>query len=335
MKNPDFAEYLAAYLSKYLPLQLGASTNTIKSYRDSFTIFLRYCRDELRIKPEKLTMQMLNRKMLEDYLLWLEKKKGCSINTCNHRLTTLHAFLRYISVENPEHLNVCNELLTMKLKHAPVKAVEYLTVDELKRIFSQPDIHSDQGKRDLAVLALLYDSGARVQEIIDLKLRDIRHNSPSTVKLSGKGNKARIVPLMPDTAKIISEYINFFSLSNPEQNLFFNKRNEKLSRSGVEFIISKYATMVISEGKTLSAKKITPHVFRHSKAMHLVQANVNIIYIRDLLGHVSVQTTEIYAKSDSEAKRKALEQASENIVPQTKFTKAKENELLDWLKNLV
>lgn len=178
---------------------------------------------------------------------------------------------------------------------------------------------------------MLYDSGARVQELIDLKLRDIRYNSPSTVKLTGKGNKARIVPLMPDTARIISDYIKFLSLSDTEQHLFFNRRREKLSRSSVEFIISKYVDMVNSGEEPLSVKKVTPHVFRHSKAMHLVQANVNIIYIRDLLGHVSVQTTEIYAKTDSDAKRRALEQASKNIIPQTKFTKQKENELLDWL----
>ncbi|NCD10284.1 MAG: integrase [Negativicutes bacterium] len=335
MKKPDFAEFLASYLSKHLPLQQGASTNTIKSYRDSFTIFLRYCRDELRIKPEKLTMQMLNRKMLEDYLLWLEKKRDCGVSTRNHRLTTLHAFLRYVSIENPEHIDICTDLLTIKLKHASVKAVDYLTIDELKTIFSQPDLRSAGGKRDLTILTLLYDSGARVQELIDLRLRDIRCQGPATVKLSGKGNKARIVPLMPDTARIVSEYIVSFLFSDPEQHLFINKKHEKLSRSGIEFIISKYVKMANSKAKQLSAEKITPHVFRHSKAMHLVQAGVNIIYIRDFLGHVSVQTTEIYAKADSNAKRKALEQASKNIVPESKFTKNKENELLIWLKNLV
>ena len=182
---------------------------------------------------------------------------------------------------------------------------------------------------------MLYDTGARVQELIDLKLRDIRYNKPATVKLCGKGNKSRIVPLMPDTAIIISEYIRAFSLSDSEQYLFFNRKNEKLSRSGIEFIISKYVGMVNSGENPLLVNKVTPHVFRHSKAMHLVQANVNIIYIRDLLGHVSVQTTEIYAKADSASKRKALEQASKNIVPQTKYNRSKENELLDWLKNLI
>lgn len=335
MKKLDFPEYLASYLSSYLPLQLGASTNTIKSYRDSFTIFLRYCRDELKIKPEKLTIQMLNRKMLKKYLLWLEDERGCSISTCNHRLTTIHAFLRYVSIENPEHLNICNELLAIRSKRVPVKSLNYLSIDELKEIFSKPNIHTENGKRDLAILTLLYDSGARVQEIIDLKLRDIRLQNPATVKLSGKGNKARIVPLMPDTAKILSQYIESLSISDSQQHLFINRRKDKLSRSGIKFIISKYVSMANSGKNPLTISKITPHVFRHSKAMHLVQANVNIIYIRDLLGHVSVQTTEIYAKTDSEAKRKALEQASKNIVPETKYTKQKENELLDWLKNLV
>ena len=335
MKKPDFAEHLASYLSKHLPLQQGASINTIKSYRDSFTIFLRYCRDVLNIKPEKLTMRTLNRRLIEDYLIWLENERNCGISTRNHRLTTLHAFLRYVAVENPEYMDICNELLSIELKHAPKKSIEYLPVDELKLIFSQPDTRSSNGKRDFAILTLLYDSAARVQELIDLRLKDIRHINPATVKLTGKGNKGRIVPLMPDSARIISDYIASLSHSDPEQYLFLNKKREKLTRSGIEFIISKYVVMANNGDNRLSCAKITPHIFRHSKAMHLIQAGVNIVYIRDLLGHVSVQTTEVYARADSDAKRKALENASKNIIPETKFPQAKKEELLDWLKNLV
>jgi site-specific recombinase XerD len=335
MKKPDFAEYLNDYLTKELPLQLGVSVNTIKSYRDSFVIFIRYCRDELKIKPENIKMQTFSRKMLENYLLWLEQSKGNSINTRNHRLTTLHAFFRYVCVENPEHLSLCNEILDVKLKRAHVKAMEYLTVDELKRFFMKPNLDTPLGKRDLALLTLLYDSGARVQELIDLKLGCLRFINPATVKLSGKGNKGRIVPLMPDTARILSDYISVFGIVCPDTPLFSNSKGNMFTRSGIEFVITKYAEQINRSGQTLSLKNITPHTFRHSKAMHLVQANVNIIYIRDFLGHASVQTTEIYAKSDSAAKRQALEQASRNIVPTTKFTTKKQNELLDWLKSLV
>lgn len=335
MVRPDFAEYLSDYLVKYLPLQVGASVNTIKSYRDSFTVFLRYCRDELHLAPEKLTLQKLDREMVEGYLLWLEESKGCSISTRNHRLAVLHAFLRYVSVENPAHLSRCNELLEIKPKHAPKKVVEYLSIDEIQAILSQPDIASPGGQRDLAMLSLLYDSGARVQELIDTKFRDIRFNSPATIKLCGKGNKSRIVPLMPDTAKILTEYIISSGICDSGRYLFLNSRGQKFTRSGVEFIIMKYVSMAKKEKPDLPLGKVTPHVFRHSKAMHLVQANVNLIYIRDLLGHESVKTTEIYAKADSSAKRQALEQASKNIIPETKYTASKQEELLDWLKNLI
>jgi site-specific recombinase XerD len=335
MKKPDFAEYLHDYLTQELPLQLGVSVNTIKSYRDSFKIFIRYCRDELKIKPENIKMQTLSRKMVEKYLLWLEQSKENSISTRNHRLTILHAFLRYVSVENPEHLSLCSDLLEIKLKRTPVKTIEYLPIDELKLFFSQPNIETQTGKRDIAILTLLYDSGARVQELIDIKLGCLHFSAPATVKLSGKGNKARIVPLMPDTAKILTDYIADFGVEKSETPLFTNNRSKKLTRSGIEFIIAKYVEQINQSGQTLSLKNVTPHTFRHSKAMHLVQANVNIIYIRDLLGHVSVQTTEIYAKADSAAKRQALEQASKNIVPSSKFTTQKQSELLEWLENMI
>jgi site-specific recombinase XerD len=225
-------------------------------------------------------------------------------------------------------------LLSIKPKHAPKKAIDYLSIEELKRIFSMPKINTVQGKRDLAILTLLYDSGARVQELIDLKYRDLRLDNPATIKLTGKGNKARIVPLMPDTAKILNVYTCSAMNFNHDQQLFLNRSNSKLSRSGIEYIIKKYVKQASEVNSRLLGKKVTPHIFRHSKAMHLVQANVNIIYIRDILGHVSVQTTEVYAKADSRAKRKALEEASKNIVPNTKFTKEKENELLDWLDSI-
>lgn len=335
MRTPDFPEYLATYLTNYLPLQQGASVNTIKSYRDSFTIFLRYCRDVQHIKPETLTMSMFSRRLVEEYLLWLEQKHKCSISTRNHRLAVIQAFMRYASVEHPEHLDVCSALMTIKQKHAPTKTIDYLTVKELKVIFARVDTKTDNGKRDLAILALLYDSAARVQELIDLKFGDIHIQVPATVKLWGKGGKARVIPIMPETARIVSRYIAAYNLSKPQQPLFVNRNHINFSRSGIEYIISKYVSLAVPFAESLSGKKVSPHVFRHSKAMHLVQAGVNIVYIRDMLGHVSVQTTEVYAKADSEAKRKALASASKNILPVSKFSAPKKKELLDWLKKLI
>lgn len=331
----DFPEILSAYLTNYLPLQQGLSVNTIKSYRDSFTILLRYCRDVLGIRPESLKMQDFTRKMVSSYLLWLEQNKGSSISTVNHRLSTIQAFMKYAAVEYPEYLSICSAVLAIKPKRAPVKAIDYLSIDELKVIFAQPDQKTLEGRRDLAILALLYDSGARVQELIDLKLGDVRVQKPVTVTLCGKGNKSRIVPIMPETVRILNNYLSDNVNSETGRVLFTNRNGGKFSRSGMEFIISKYVDVAKSVMPALHGKKVTPHVFRHSKAMHLVQAGVNIIYIRDILGHISVQTTEVYAKADSDAKRKALEGASKNILPKSKYTAPQKRELLDWLKQLV
>lgn len=335
MSKKYLSDYLTDYLTRYLPLQIGASPNTIRSYRDAFIVFLRYCRDELKIKPEKLTMDQISRKMVEVYLLWLEENKGCAVSTRNHRLTVIHALMRYIAVEDPRYMSKCQEILGIDFKKCAKREVEYLTVDELKIIFEQPDSKRKNGQRDLTMLSLLYDSGARVQELVDLKLKDIRFTKPATVTLTGKGNKARIVPLMPDTGALIEKYTSNYGITVPDQYLFVNKMKQKLTRSGVEYVISKYVAKAQVSHPEIAILNVTPHIFRHSKAMHLVQANVNLIYIRDFLGHESVKTTEIYAKADSAAKREALEKASEKIILESRYKDKKREELLDWLKEMI
>lgn len=330
-----FSDYVTLYFSKYLPGQLGVSANTIKSYRDSFTLLLRYCRDERKIRPEKLTFQHFSRKMVIEFLDWLEETRHSGIATRNQRLAAIHAFFRYVMSETPDYLNVAADILKITAKKAPGKAIEYLTIGELACLFRQPSVQTPQGKRDLALLSLLYDSGARVQELVDLKFGDVRLDAPATVQLTGKGSKSRIVPITPDVADILRDYIRYQTGIRPSRELFLNNLGRKFSRSGVEYIIQKYADTAQNECPTLASKKITPHVFRHSKAMHLVEAGVNIIYIRDFLGHTSVQTTEIYAKADNLARRKALEKAGENIVPQSRYTSKQKDSLLDWLKACV
>jgi site-specific recombinase XerD len=335
MKKYDFPQNLTSFFSKYLPGQRGVSINTIKSYRDTFVLFFRFLIEEKKIKPDNLTFVGYDIKLIKDFLEWIETKRQCSAATRNQRLAAIHAFTRYVMMENPEMMHSCQEILSIQSKKAQSKALNYLTIDELKCILAQPDLNTKQGKRDLALLTLLYDSGARVQEIADLKIADIRLELPATLKLTGKGNKSRIIPIMPDTAKIMSMYMKLYRLDSHDKPIFMNKEGKKLSRSGIEYIIEKYAEMAKAVQTSLNSKKVTPHVFRHSKGMHLTQANVNIIYIRDLFGHSSVQVTERYAKADTDMKRKALEKASENILPKLSYSKEKEQELMTYLKTLV
>lgn len=326
---------LTSFFSKYLSGQRGVSSNTIKSYRDTFIIFFRYLDEYEQFRPEKLTFESFNSELVLRFLQWLETVKGNSISTRNNRLAAIHSFIKYVMMQEPTLIESCKNILDIRSKKSVLKPPVYLTIKELQCILSKPKNETKQGIRDLAILSLLYDSGARVQELIDLIWRDIHLEKPATIVLTGKGNKSRIVPLMPDTLKIITCYKNSLLHVNLDENIFVNQSSQKLSRSGVEYIIGKYATLAGNELSSIKEKKITPHVYRHSKGMHLTQADVNIIYIRDLLGHSSVQVTERYARADTRSKRKALEKASKNILPESSYTKKETEELMHFLKELI
>lgn len=338
MKSNDFATYLSAWFLKYLPLRAGYSNNTVKSYRDSFVIFLKYCSIELGIKPEKMDFTRINRNMVEDFVLWLEHQKKHSVSTRNLRLAALHAFFRYIQLELPEYMELCNSILAVKSKKALAAEINYLSIEGIKALLSTPDTAGQPGRRDLAVLALLYDTGARVQEIADLKTVDIRIKKPSTIRLTGKGNKTRIIPLMPQTMSIMKKYMDDCGLldeAKVAEPLFFNRKGEKLTRAGLSYILNKYAKKAAAKNKSLFSDKISPHGLRHSKAMHLLQSEVNLIYIRDFLGHSSVTTTEIYAKANPEMKRKAIENASLKVMPKENFSAEEKEDLFEWLKTVI
>lgn len=319
-------------------MQRCYSNNTIKSYRDTFTIFFRYSKNILKIKPEKLSFTIIGRRMIEDFLIWLEIEMKYSVSTRNQRLAALHSFFRYVQIEAPEYMEVCNEILSIRSKKIPSSQMNYLSIDAIKELLAAPDMNSKHERRDLAVLSLVYDTGARVQEIADLIIGNIRIKAPATIQLSGKGNKTRIIPLMPQTVNIIKFYIaenNLLIESSIDKPLFYNKDNKKLTRAGISYILKKYVEVARKKQPDLFPPKVTPHVLRHSKAMHLLEGNVNLIYIRDFLGHASVITTEIYAKSNPEIKRKAIEQASPSLLPDEKYSKETKQNLLDWLKTII
>ena len=187
-------------------------------------------------------------------------------------------------------------------------------------------------------MALMYDTGARIQEIADLIVADIRIKAPATIRLTGKGNKTRIIPLMPQTMSIVKKYMADYGLLDETKQakpLFFNRKSEKLTRAGLSYILNKYVDQAKVTNKELFPEKMSAHVLRHSKAMHLLQSGVNLIYIRDFLGHSSVTTTEIYAKSDPEIKRKAIEGASQKVLPKEKFSTKEKEDLCEWLKTVI
>lgn len=309
MKYNNFSYYTSKFFQSYLPGSRNVSGNTILSYRDTFKILLTFMRDCKSTDPDKVSFKDLDRTTIEEFLAYLEDDLHCSASTRNQRLAALKSFFRFVQVERPDLLAECQAILTIKNKKSPKPVIDYLTGEETELLFQQPDTTTQKGRRDLALLALMYDSAARVQEICDLKVSCISLKAPAVIRLYGKGRKTRTVPLDAPCVEIVRKYMEENHLNRSEMTntpLFFNSRREKLSRSGVGYILTKYVEQANENGGHIS-EKITPHCLRHSKAMHMVEAGINLIYIRDFLGHESIETTQVYAKANPEARRKAIE----------------------------
>lgn len=298
MKETDFPKYLSYFLSKYLPGQKNASTHTIASYRDTFKLFLIFCEEERAIKPERIRMYAMTKELIVSYLNWLEERRGCTISTRNQRLAVLHSFFRYVQKESPENLYELQKILSIPIKKHPKTMVPYLTGPEMQILLSQPNSSSYDGFRDMVLLSVLYDTGARVQELTDIKVKDVRLSSPAVITLHGKGSKVRQVPLMGKTSELLKKYLEIkkyhFGIAKTDNYLFVNQKKQKLSRWGISYILNKYVALSRNNPSFNVDFPVTPHVVRHAKAMHLLQSGVNLIYIRDFLGHVDCSTTEVY-----------------------------------------
>lgn len=338
MKETDFPKYLSYFLSKYLPGQKNASKQTIASYRDTFKLFLIFCEKEKKKKPERIKMEYITKELIIDYLEWLEIVRKCSISTRNQRLAAMHSFFRYVQKEFPQDMHEIQKILSIPSKRKATTLVPYLTGTEMQILLSQPDITNYDGFRDLVLLSVLYDTGARVQELVDIKVNDVRLTAPAIITLHGKGSKIRQVPIMCRTAELLERYLSVkkyhSGIATKDNYLFTNQKNQQLSRWGISYILTKYVTKAKENPRFSVEFPITPHVIRHAKAMHLLQSGVNLIYIRDFLGHVDCSTTEIYARADSEMKRKAIENAYVELMPDALPKWEKDGDLMNWLNSL-
>lgn len=336
--NPTcFARYMSKYLTEYLPGIQGVSYNTIASKRDAYILLLKYLDDTQNIKAEDVDIPLLSRETIIKYLEWLEKSRGSSVSTRNIRLAAIKSLFSYIQTQTPDYIYQCQQILSIPRKKEPGHTLEYLTIEGIKSVLDAVETSSRTGFRDLTLLSLMYDSAARVQEIADLSVNDFRAEKPSTLRLTGKGSKTRIVPLMSTTSDLVSKYISIYHPSyRGEYNvpLFSNRKKEKLTRAGITYILKKYVKIAREKQPDLIPETVSPHGLRHSKSMHMLQAGVPLIYIRDFLGHSEISTTEIYARCDSEQKRKAIENTCPSITKSETPMWQKDTSLLGWLQSL-
>jgi site-specific recombinase XerD len=297
---------------------------------------LQFLRDTKEIAPEKVEVSTLTPELITEYLDWLESERRCSISTRNLRLSALKAFFRYLQVQTPDYMNQCQQIAALLLKKQPEQGLEYLSMDGIKALLDSISAHTKAGLRDLTLISILYDSAARVQEIADLRIQDVRLSKPATLRLTGKGQKTRIIPIMEPTARLIESYLQKIHVAVDDNNypLFYNRTGGKLTRAGITYILSKYVNALRIARPDLIPKTVSPHAMRHSKSMHMLNAGVPLIYIRDYLGHVEISTTEVYARCDTAQKRQAIEKASSPVNSREIPLWHTDSSLMQWLNSL-
>ena len=334
----DFARLLSGFLNNYLSHEKGVSANTIKSYSYTFILLIKYLQENRNVPVTKLSFTHLNKDLVVDFLDWLQKERGCSDATRNQRLAAISSFIKYAEYMNPSHLFDCHQILCIPVKKTESKVLNYLNVDGMKLLLQQPDIEKSKGFRDLALLSLMYESAARVQEIIDLTPASLFiTDKPYRIILHGKGNKYRSVPLPDKQVVLLRQYMNQSSLlkrENTQKSLFPNYQGQKMTRNGINNILVKYVKMANKKNSSLVPGHLSCHGIRHTKAMHLLESKVELMHIRDFLGHKSVLTTEIYARMNSKFTFEAVKNAYKNITAENIPAWKGNSELMAMLRNL-
>lgn len=325
----DFANLVSKFLTEYLPNHRNYSKNTILSYRDSLKLFIIFLRDEKSININRFKMKDFDRKVILEFIDWLRFNKSSS-STINQRLAAIKSFTNFAQYESVEYLSNLQEVNTIKSLKTQSKEIDYLTEEQMKKLINSPDCSTAQGMKHKIILCLLYDTGARVQELCDIKIGDLILGNNPKIKLHGKGNKIRIVPLSKNMNQLLELYTENKKLH--DDYLIKNKNNHQMSRDGVEYIIKKYSNKIRTENPTFP-KNVHPHMFRHSKAMHMLAADIPIVYIRDFLGHEDISTTMIYAKADSRLKNKAINELAPKLVNEEFPDWTKDLDLLDFLNS--
>ncbi|MEJ2627194.1 MAG: site-specific integrase [bacterium] len=333
-KKQYLSYYIRLYLTQYLANEKGCSENTILAYRDALKLLMKYCKNQLKMKIDNLSCDDINAEIIRKFLDYLEKQRNCSSRTRNARLTALKTFFYYLGSEVPECLEISQKISTIPLKRIPHKTVDYLNAAELNTILDDIDINSHNGIRDKTLLLFMYNTGARAQEMVNIKLDDLRLDKAGNVKIIGKGKKERVCPLWPETIKMIKAYITVRRPKEINENyLFLNNRGKQITRFGIRYIVKKYVNIAVKKQPSLAYKKVSPHTFRHTTAMHLLKAGNELNMVRLWLGHANLSTTHMYIEINIDMKKEIINKV---FPPQLKQNVKKwmKPDILEWLDTL-
>lgn len=315
--NKLFFELVHNYLTIYLPTQKCSSTHTIRSYRMILNQFIDYLCETYDIKMRDISFELIDSSSVSSYMDWLSTSRLCSDNTCNQHLSGIRSFLSYASSVEPIVVKFFHDIQGVSDKKLPkTTSVEYMSEKAVKAMLAQPNLKTNKGIRDLMIMVLMYDTGARISEILNLKIKDIYLTEKPYIILFGKGSKTRTVPLMSSSVEQLKRYFNIFRYESSEQYLFctnIHGIDKALSDNAIRKFLNHYAEMARAVCSEVP-ENMYPHLWRHTRAMHLYQHGMDLTLISQWLGHSSVGTTLIYAHADTEMKRKAIEKANQSAM---------------------
>ncbi|RPJ20285.1 MAG: integrase [Planctomycetaceae bacterium] len=322
--------FIQRFFSHYLPLQRGLSSHSVWAYRDAIKLLLRFAAETLRKSVEALGVEDLSEHTVLAFLDHLEVVRLCSARTRNARLAAIRSLFAFIAREDPSWLPQSQKVRSIPLKRTEHNTAHYLHEKQIQELLDAPDLTSAAGLRDRALLLLLYNTGARVSEIVGLKLADLRLDGAGQVQLRGKGNKYRSCPLWPETVRALRAYLAQRLPKDPaDQSLFLNARRLPIGRFGIRHLLSRYSSQTSAPA---SQPPVTPHTIRHTTAMHLLRAGNDIAMVSYWLGHADINTTHAYLEIDMDLKRRMLEKMD---GPHARKKPAWHRpDILEWLEDL-
>jgi site-specific recombinase XerD len=325
-----------SFFTVFLP-ERGASPLTILAYRDALKLLLSFTADRLGRDVVALEVGDLDAPAVRAFLAYLENSRGNKVATRNGRLAAIRSFFTFVGSQEPGLVDQARCVCAIPLKRAPIRPIPYMEKDEMHAILDRPKLDSRTGWRDRALLLFLYNTGARVQETVDVRAADLHLARPRQVLLRGKGKKERWCPLWVETGKALRDLLAHEGIpEGSPRHIFLNQRGEPLTRFGVRAIVKKYGAAAAAARPGLARKKMSPHVFRHTAAVHLLNSGVDINVIRSWLGHVDLKTTSIYAEIDMTTKRRAIEMCERPSAKRRTRGRSWERDpnLLAWLERL-
>jgi len=301
--NSLLGPWVRRFLVEHLVAERNLARNTQVSYRDTLTLLLPFIGRKVGADVDRLVVDDVSADRVREFLDHIERDRGCAVLTRNHRLAAIHSLARFIGARSPEHVSWSSYVRSVPFKKAPKTVIGYLEEHEVDALLRVPDRCTALGARDYALLLFLYNSGARADEAASLRVCNLQLGTSPSVRILGKGNKWRVCPLWPKTADMLRPIV---ATRSPDDRVFHGRTCEPMTRFGVHRVVTSCAQAAANEIETMRGKRISPHTLRHTTAVHLLRAGVDINTIRAWLGHVSVDTTNIYAEVDLEMKAKAL-----------------------------